>query len=121
MEEKFYNTDKTPNILVSRRVIGWIAHNLTFTNHSTFNILNRDPILNRDFKKSVLNSPLAWKQSNKKIAIAMNLYEYIVVEIEDGKAVVVTFISTKDSEEVGDNVVFRMFRDYRNFLTNGLK
>lgn len=118
-DKKKYYTDLVPNILVSRRVIKWVAHNLEFTNHASVNIINRDSVLNRDFKKSIHESPLAWKQSDDKIAIALNLFEYIVVEISGSKATVITFINTKDSKEDGDNVVYRMFKDYRNFLMGG--
>lgn len=118
-DEKNYHTDAVPNILVSRRVIKWVAHNLEFTNHASFNIINRDSIFNRDFKKSVHESPLAWKQTDGRIAIALNLFEYIIVEIDNNKATVITFINTKDSKEDGDNVVYRMFKDYRNFLMGG--
>lgn len=118
-DKKYYNTDNVPNILVSRRVIKWIAHNLEFTNHASFNIINRDSIFNRDFKKGVHEAPLAWKTEGGRIAIALNLFEYIVVEISNNKANVITFINTRTSKEKGDNVVYRMFKDYRNFLTNG--
>lgn len=119
MTEKEYYTDLTPNILVSRRVIKWVAHNLEFTNHASFNIINRDSILNRDFKKSIHESPLAWKHTTNRIAIALNLFEYIIVEISNKKANVITFINTKDSNDKGDNVVYRMIKDYRKFLMGG--
>lgn len=116
MAEKVYHTDAVSNILVSRRVIKWIAHNLEFTNHASFNIINRDSIFNRDFKRSVHDSPLAWKMNDGRIAVALNLFEYIIIEIDNGKANVITFINTHDSKDGGETVVHRFFKEWRNFL-----
>ena len=68
------------NMLVGRKKLEWIAYNLVMTDHSKVRMRQRDENDRNDMKERILNSPLAWKTYNNRICIALNLYEYIVVD-----------------------------------------
>ena len=108
-------------ILVGRKKIQWIAYNFVMTTHANMRIIQRDEMLERNFKNEILNTVLAWKNINGTISIALNLYKYIIVDIrpdETGKDVpyVVTFADTRDTKEKDRDVVMTMFREYKKFI-----
>lgn len=108
-----------PNILVGRKKVEWIANNFIMSEHAKFAQIRRDDTLSTDdLKRRILNSPLAWKTKNDCVAIALDLYNYVVVDpisnLSCGKPipVVVTFVNVKES---GINVVDKFIVEYRDF------
>lgn len=101
------------NILVSRKYVVWVASNFKITEHAQFRFVQRDTQVSRDLKSCIMNSPLAWKNLNGTICIALNLYDYIVVDVLDGVPIIKTFASTK---EYDSSVVDKMFVEYKRFI-----
>lgn len=101
------------NILVSRKYIVWVASNFKITEHAEFRFVQRDTQVSRDLKSCIINTPLAWKNLNGTICIALNLYDYVVVDILDSVPTIITFASTKD---YGGSVVDKMFVEYKRFI-----
>lgn len=99
------------NILVGRKRLEWIAYNYELTTHAKDRIKERAST-SKTIRELILNSPLAWKSKDGLVNIAINLYEYMIVYTgENGdKALIITFINTKDSTT---NVVDRFIIDYR--------
>lgn len=101
------------NILVSRKKLEWVAYNHKLTAHAEAQMMRRDTSLNFDLRERILNSPLAWKTASGCIAIALDLYNYIVVNADTGDrnpAIVVTFVNV---EERGISVIDKMLMSYR--------
>ena len=102
------------NILVSRKYVVWVASNFQITEHAQFRFVQRDKVASRDLKSCIMNSPLAWKNLNGTVCIALNLYDYIVVDVrDDGIPTVITFASTR---KFGSSVVDKMFVEYKKFI-----
>jgi hypothetical protein len=110
--------DEYINILVSRKKLEWIAHNHILSNHAEYRLLQRDILIDRDLKKSILNSPLAWKSIIGTIYIALDLYRYIVVDDREyGSPIVVTFADTRDNPSAkGINVFEMAVVEYKKFI-----
>ena len=108
-------------ILVGRKKIQWIAYNFKMTEHADIRIIQRDELIDRNFKNSIRDTVLAWKNINGTISIALDLYKYIIVDIkqENGKDVpyIVTFADTRDSREKDRDVVVKMFKEYKKFIS----
>lgn len=112
--------EKVPNILIGRKKVEWLANNFVMSEHAKFAQIRRDDSLSRSaLKKRILNSPLSWKTKNGCVAIALDLYNYIVVNTDttrdsNGKAipVVLTFVNVKES---GINVVDKFIVEYKDF------
>lgn len=100
------------DILVSRKQIEDIANNYTLSEHAKMRLIRRGGRLEFNIKANILNCPLAWKTKNKSIAVALDLYRYIVVSYdnEQRKPVVLTMVDTKGS---GMNVVDKMLIEYK--------
>ena len=81
-------TDKH-HILVPRKMIEYIAHNFIITTHARFRILQRST--RNDIRRMILNSPLAWRNTDGTINIAIDYYHYIVVGEVDGKFKIITY------------------------------
>lgn len=111
--------ERVPNILVGRKKLEWIANNFIMSEHAKFAQIRRDDALTKDaLKKRILNSPLSWKTKNNCVAIALDLYNYIVVDPENKDSygttipIVVTFVNVKES---GINVVDKFIVEYKDF------
>ena len=104
------------NILIRRKKIEWIAHNYRFSNHAIQQTIKRDIKDDFDFKERILYSPLCWKTKDDCIAIALDLFNYIVVNAdtkdEQGNnfANIVTFINTKQNDRT---IIDEMLIDYK--------
>jgi len=108
--------EKVKNVLVSRKLVEWVAFNYTISEHAEFRIVQRDYLLDRDFKTSIRKSPLAWKcKKENTIAIALDLYNYIIVYLdkENNVPIILTFATTKDK---GTTVVEKFFVDYKDYM-----
>lgn len=109
--------DKEINILVGRKKVEWIAHTYVLSQHAKTQMIRRDYFPTFELRGRIMNSPLAWKTYNNCIAIALDFYNYIVVdpttEIEgEVKPTVVTFVETTSLDE---NVIGKMLVTYREF------
>lgn len=105
-------SDGVVNILVSRKKVEWVAHNFEISNHAKMQMVRRG-LLNTNIASLILNSPLFWKEGKAYIAIAFNLFEYIIVavpEMNSGKPVIVTYVSLKDQ---GYSVIDKMLIAYQ--------
>jgi len=106
--------EKVKTTLVSRKFIGWVAHNFEVSEHAEFRMVERDSITNRNLKTSILNSPLAWKTTTQGTTIiALDLYNYIVVALDNGKPIITTFGTTKDK---GTTVEVKYQVDYKKYM-----
>lgn len=89
------------NNLVSRKRLEWIAYNYELSLHAKDRIKERSDTI-KTMRELILNSPLAWGLGNNKYCIALNLYEYIVVEhVQDfthSKPTIITFVNMKESD-----------------------
>lgn len=101
------------NILVGRKKIEWVAHNHKISAHAKMQMVRRGA-QEVNLKLSILNSPLAWKLQSGYIAIALNLYEYVVVgRNEEEKATIVTYLNLN-----GENytVIDKMLVEYQDII-----
>lgn len=105
------------NILVGRKKIEWIAYNHKLSSHAEMQMLRRGAT-SYNLTGAILNSPLSWKLPDNYIAIALNLYEYIVVVDKLGvkEAIVVTYVSMKDD---GYTVIDKMLTEYQKAVRAG--
>lgn len=108
-------THNNINILVSRKKLEWIAHNFRVSDHAEFRMVQRDSKLNRDLRTSILNSPLAWYSYTGAIVVALNLYEYVVISVENDDPCIITFSNMEDNKTQA-TVVDKMFVDYRKTM-----
>jgi hypothetical protein len=111
--------EKIPNVLVGRKKVEWIANNFIMSEHAKFAQIRRDDTLTKSaLRQRILNSPLAWKTKNDCVAIALDLFNYIVVDPSNKTTygtiapIVVTFVNVRDS---GINVVDKFIVEYRDF------
>lgn len=111
--------EKVKNVLVSRKLVEWIAYNYVVSEHAKFRQVKRDFQLDRDYKSSIRKSPLAWKTKEENtIAIALDLYNYIIVYLDKEQNVpyIKTFATTKNKNTT---VVEKFFVDYKEFMLKG--
>lgn len=109
--------DEYINILVSRKRIEWIAVAHKVSNHAEFRLIQRDPIVDRNLKTWIRNSPLSWKSIKGTIYIALDLYHYIVVDDRTGEPVIVTFADARDNQVASGTNVFEMAMvEYKKFI-----
>lgn len=89
------------NNLLSRKRLEWIAYNYELSLHAKDRIKERSDTI-KTMRELILNSPLAWGLSTTKCCIALNLYEYIIVEhIQDNSHTtpkIITFVNMRNSE-----------------------
>lgn len=106
------------SVLVGRKKIEYVAFTYKLSEHAKAQLLRRDDSLSIDLRDRILNSPLAWKVRSGRIAIALSLYEYIVVYVptrdENKLPTVITYVDTKKSEL---NVIDKMFISYKEFYS----
>ena len=111
------------NILVGRKKLEWIAISHQLSTQAKTQMIRRDSYTN-SFEQNVLrdrirNSPLAWKIDDKLLAIALDLFTYIVVDPttpleNDTVPTIVTFIDTRST---GENVTDKMLVAYKEAYT----
>ena len=111
--------ERVPNILVGRKKLEWVASNFIMSEHAKFAQIRRDDTLSRSaLKKRILNSPLSWKTKNNCVAVALDLYNYVVVDPENKDdygttiPIIVTFVNVRES---GINVVDKFIVEYKDF------
>ena len=117
---KYLEQDKVKNVLVSRKLVEWVAYNFVVSEHAKFRQVERDVFLDRNFKSSIRKSPLAWKvKEENTIAIALDLYNYIIVYLDKANNVPIikTFATTKNKNTT---VVEKFFVDYKEFMLEGV-
>lgn len=107
------NSNKDINILISRKRLEWIAHNVRVSDHAEFRMVQRDTQTQRNLCQSILNSPLAWFSSSGALIVAFNLYEYVVISVEQEIPTVITFANMTDK---GGTVIEKMIVDYKKKL-----
>lgn len=112
-EKKKEQREDYTNILVGRKKIQWIAYNFVMSEHAEIRMVQRDTLTTRNLKDCIINTVLAWKNTNGTISIALDLYNYIVVKIEENIPKIITFASTKDYD---CTVVDKMFVEYKRFI-----
>lgn len=106
------------NPLVSRKRLEWIAHNHIVSNHAEYRLLQRDILVDRNLKRSILNSPLAFKSIEGTIYIALDLYYYIVIDDRGNQnPIVVTFADARENLSARGTNVFEMaVVEYKKFI-----
>lgn len=99
------------NILVGRKKVEWIAYNHKLSNHAKMQMVRRRAQIS-NLTTAILNSPLAWKLTDEYIAIALNLFEYIVVgQNEPNEATIVTYVNLNGD---GYSVIDKMLITYQD-------
>ena len=86
-KEGFIKSSKEQNgyadILVSRKQVEDIASRYELSEHAKMRLVRRCGELKFDIKQNILNCALAWKTKNKSIAVAIDLFRYIVVSYDN--------------------------------------
>lgn len=105
------------NVLVSRKKVAWIADHYVLSDHAKVAMIRRDEKTEFDLRSRILASPLVWKTYDNRIAIALDLYSYIVIDTSTRSGeyevpIVCTFVNT---ESAGVNVVDKMLVAYKEF------
>ncbi len=102
------------NVLVGRKKIEWIAYNHKISDHAKMQMVRRG-CRNYNLQTMILNSPLNWKLPNGYIAIALNLFEYIVVASanDTDEATVVTYVNLRNEEY---SVIDKMLVTYQDTI-----
>lgn len=103
-------TTKTKNILVTRDTIAWISYNYKLTEKAKQQLVDSN-LLDKGLKKIIFNSPLAWRDGSKTI-IALDLYNYIIVELKDNVPEI-TEISNAKSYDENYTVIDKMVAYYK--------
>lgn len=99
------------NILVGRKKVEWIAYNHKLSSHAKMQMVRRGAKIS-NLTPAILNSPLSWKLNDEYIAIALNLFEYIIVgQKEPGEATIVTYVNLNGE---GYSVIDRMLVSYQD-------
>lgn len=99
------------NILVGRKKVEWIAYNHKISNHAKMQMVRRKAQIS-NLTPAILNSPLAWKLTDEYIAIALNLFEYVVVgQKEPNEATIVTYVNLNGD---GYSVIDKMLISYQD-------
>lgn len=100
------------NILVGRKKVEWIAYNHKISSHAKMQMVRRGA--EHNLVGAILNGPLAWKLPDNYIAIAINLFEYVVVATSpDEAATIVTYINLQDDEY---SVIDKMLVAYQDAI-----
>lgn len=109
------NLTTKPNMLVTRKTVAWISYNFKLSDKAKEQALKYFT-LNKSIRQRIFESPLAWKNNNG-YCIALDLFNYLVVETVDELPVIQEII---DTSEISNNftVVDQMFKDYKSFKTN---
>lgn len=102
------------NVLVGRKKVEWVAYNHKISKHAKMQMVRRG-LQNYNLTAAILNTPLTWKLSKRYIAIALNLYEYVVVAIpeKEAPATIVTYINLSDT---GYSVIDKMLITYQDAI-----
>lgn len=102
------------NVLVGRKKVEWVAYNHKISEHAKMQMLRRG-LLSYNLTAAILNTPLTWKLPKGYIAIALNLYEYIVVAIPEKEvpATIVTYVNLSDE---GYSVIDKMLITYQDVI-----
>lgn len=100
------------NVLVGRKKVEWVAYNHKISEHAKMQMVRRG-MLNYNLTAAILNTPLTWKLSKRYIAIALNLYEYVVVAISEtsAPATIVTYVNLSNE---GYSVIDKMLITYQD-------
>ena len=97
------------NMLVSRKKIEYIAHNLIVTTHAKQRIeerLDKDA----DIRVMILNSPLWYRNIDGTINIAIDQQTYFVVSENNGRFALVTIKEpSRNGYDIMDKFVFAYF------------
>lgn len=102
------------NVLVGRKKVEWIAYNHKISEHAKMQMVRRG-MLNYNLTAAILNTPLTWKLSKGYIAIALNLYEYVVVAMPEkaAPATIVTYVNLSDEDY---SVIDKMLITYQDAI-----
>lgn len=102
------------NVLVGRKKVEWVAYNHNISKHAKMQMVRRG-LLNYNLTAAILNTPLTWKLAKGYIAIALNLYEYVVVAIPETAtpATIVTYVNLSDA---GYSVIDKMLITYQDAI-----
>lgn len=107
------------NILVGRKRVVWIANNLRVSPHAELRLLQKDKST-RTLTQRILETPLAWKTKLGRVAIACDLFHYLVIDGNDkdesGKNCA-TLITLIDLMPTGITVCDVFMQDYKSFNT----
>ncbi len=100
------------NVLVGRKKVEWVAYNHKISEHAKMQMVRRG-LLNYNLTAAILNTPLVWKLPKGYIAIALNLYEYVVVAMSEkaGPATIVTYVNLSNE---GYSVIDKMLITYQD-------
>lgn len=93
--------------LISRKKLEYIAHNHIVSEHAHQRLLER--FGDYDLRAMILNSPLAWRNTDGAINIAFNYDNYIVVVEENDCFLVITY---KTPSLYGYNVLDKLVLGY---------
>ena len=101
------------NNLMSRKKLEWIAYNYELSSHARERIKERMDTT-KTIKELIFNSPLAWKSANNMYCIAINLFEYLVVALEqtDTETPIPRIVTFIDTTATGVNVVDKFIFSY---------
>ena len=99
------------SILVGRKKVEWVAYNHKISTHAKMQMVRRGAKIS-NLTPAILNSPLAWKLTDEYIAIALNLFEYLVVGQNDAKeATIVTYVNLNGDDY---SVIDKMLISYQD-------
>lgn len=87
-------------MIISRKKIEYIAHNLIITEHAMERIRERLP-KNIDIRVAILNSPFWYRNIDGTINIAIDQNKYFVVNEKNG---VFTLITVKNPSALGYDI-----------------
>ena len=95
------------NMLVGKKKIEYIAHNIIISNHAKNRMEKR---LNKNKKticKMILNSPMWYRNNDGTINIAINRYNYFVVSEKNNKYYLITIKEKSNNKyDITDKFVF---------------
>lgn len=100
------------NVLVGRKKVEWVAYNHKISEHAKMQMVRRG-LLDYNLTAAILNTPLTWKLSKSYIAVALNLYEYVVVAMSE-KAVPATIVTYVNLSNEGYSVIDKMLITYQD-------
>lgn len=96
------------NMLISRKKIEYIAHNLVITNHAKQRIMERLGC-NVDIRQLILNSPFWFRDVDESIVISIDQQRYFIVSESDN---VFKLITVKEPSKNGYDIMDKFVLAY---------
>lgn len=104
------------NILVGRKKVEWVAYNHKISTHAKMQMVRRSASAASNMTGAILNSPLSWKLNTGYLAIALNLYEYVIVGTSNEAGVEATIVTYVNLRDDGYTVIDKMLVAYQDAI-----